>query len=121
LSLELARLAACAATNKTLEETTILEVSGLVSITEYFVITAGRNERQVHAILDEIGATLRAAGEGPPRHVEGQHDGRWVLVDYGSFVVHIFEAESREFYGLERLWSDAPRIAFDLADISARS
>lgn len=112
LSLELARVAAEAATAKTLEETIILNVADLISITEYFVITAGRNERQVRAIVDEIGLRCRAEGLGPPRHVEGLDDGKWVLVDYGSFVVHVFDAEARKYYGLERLWSDAERVPF---------
>lgn len=114
MSLEFARIAAEAATAKTLEETLIMDVSDLIAITEYFVVTAGRNERQVRSIVDEIGARCRASGLGPPRQIEGLQDGKWVLVDYGSFVVHIFEAESREYYGLERLWSDAPRVSFEL-------
>ena len=120
MSLEFARLAAEAATSKTLEETFILDVSELIAITEYFVVTAGRNERQVRSIVDEIGARCRAAGLGPPRQVEGLRDGKWVRVDYGSFVVHIFEAEAREYYGLERLWSDAVRVPFSY-EMSASS
>lgn len=110
MSLEFARLAAEASAAKTLEETIILDVSELIGITEYFVVTAGRNERQVRSIVDEIGFRCRNAGLGPPRQIEGLHDGRWVLVDYGSFVVHVFDAEAREYYSIERLWSDAERI-----------
>jgi len=110
LSLDFARLAAEAATAKTLEETIILDVSELIGITEYFIVTAGRNERQVRSIVDEIGFRCRSAGLGPPRQIEGLHDGKWVLVDYGSFVVHVFDAESRAYYSIERLWSDAERI-----------
>lgn len=110
MSLEFARLAAEAAVAKTLEETLILDVSELIGITEYFVITAGRNERQVRSIVDEISHRCRGAGLGHPRQIEGLHDGKWVLVDYGSFVVHIFDAEAREYYSIERLWSDADRI-----------
>jgi len=110
LSLDFARLAAKAATAKTSEETIILDVSDLIGITEYFVITAGRNERQVRAIVDEIGARCKEAGLGPPRQVEGLHDGTWVLVDYGSFVVHVFDAEARSYYNIERLWSDAEQV-----------
>ena len=110
MSLDFARLAAEAATAKTLEETIILDVSELIGITEYFIVTAGRNERQVRSIVDEIGFRCRKAGLGPPRQIEGLRDGKWVLVDYGSFVVHVFDAESRAYYAIERLWSDAERI-----------
>jgi len=110
LSLDFARLAAEAATAKTLEETIILDVSELIGITEYFVVTAGRNERQVRSIVDEIDFRCRNAGLGPPRQTEGLRDGKWVLVDYGSFVVHVFDSESRAYYSIERLWADAERI-----------
>jgi len=110
LSLDFARLAAEAAVAKTLEETIILDVSELIGITEFFIVTAGRNERQVRSIVDEIGLRCRNAGLGPPRQIEGLKDGKWVLVDYGSFVVHVFDAESRDYYSIERLWSDAERI-----------
>ena len=110
MSLDFARLAAEAAVAKTLEETIILDVSELIGITEFFIVTAGRNERQVRSIVDEIGLRCRNAGLGPPRQIEGLKDGKWVLVDYGSFVVHVFDAESRDYYSIERLWSDAERI-----------
>ncbi len=110
MSLDFARLAAEAAVAKTLEETIILDVSELIGITEFFIVTAGRNERQVRSIVDEIGLRCRNAGLGPPRQIEGLKDGKWVLVDYGSFVVHVFDAEAREYYSIERLWSDAERI-----------
>ncbi len=113
MSLDFARLAADAAVAKTLEETIILDVSELIGITEYFVVTAGRNERQVRSIVDEIGLRCRNAGLGPPRQIEGLKDGTWVLVDYGSFVVHVFDAKAREYYSIERLWSDAERIPLD--------
>lgn len=105
--------AAEAAVAKTLEPTVILRVGDLISITEHFVITAGRNDRQVRAIVDEVGRRCRGEGLGPPRHVEGLAEGKWVLIDYGDFVVHVFDAEAREYYGLERLWSDAETVPFE--------
>ena len=114
MSLEFARLAAEAALAKTLEETVILDVGELIGITEYFVVTAGRNERQVRAIVDEISLRCRIEGLGHPRQVEGLHDSKWVLVDYGSFVVHIFDAEARDYYRIERLWADAERVPISL-------
>ncbi len=115
MSLELAIVAANAAADKTLDETLLLDVGGQIAITDYFVITSVRNDRQVRAVLDEVGARVRAAGGPPPRQVEGLADLRWVLMDYGSFVVHVFHAEAREFYGLERLWADAPRVEHEPA------
>jgi len=115
LSLELAIVAAGAAAAKTLDGTVVLDVGEHIAITDYFVITSGRNDRQVRAILDEVGAAVRAAGGPPPRQVEGLSDLRWVLIDFGSFVVHVFHAEARDFYGLERLWADAPRVELEPA------
>jgi ribosome-associated protein len=115
LSRELAIVAADAAAAKTLEDTVVLDVAAHIAITDYFVVTSGRNDRQVRAILDQVGAAVRAAGGPRPRQVEGLTDLRWVLMDYGSFVVHVFHAEAREFYGLERLWADAPRVEHEAA------
>ena len=115
MSLELAIVAAHAAAEKTLDETVLLDVGEHIAITDYFVVTSGRNDRQVRAILDEVGAQVRAAGGSPPRQVEGRGDLRWVLMDYGSFVVHVFQTEAREFYGLERLWADSPRVEYEPA------
>jgi ribosome-associated protein len=115
LSLELAIVAANAAADKTDDETLLLDVGGQIAITDYFVITSARNDRQVRAVLDAVGEQVRAAGGAPPRQVEGLGDLRWVLMDYGSFVVHVFHAEAREFYGLERLWADAARVDLEPA------
>ena len=93
-----------------MEETVVLEVGPLIGITDYFVITAGRNDRQVRAIVDEITSRVRAAGGGWVRRVEGLQAAAWVLLDFGDFVVHVFDAEARTYYGLERLWGDAPRL-----------
>jgi ribosome-associated protein len=113
LSLELALTAARAASAKTLEETVVLDVGDLIAITEYFVVTSGRNERQVRSIVDEVDRQCKAAGSGPARQVEGLTEGRWVLMDFGDVVIHVFDSEAREFYGLERLWSDADRVGVD--------
>ena len=113
MTLELARIAARAASSKTLEETVLLDVGELVGITEHFVITGGRNDRQVKAVVDEVSRQLREAAGGAPRRVEGLPAAQWVLLDYGDFVVHVFSSEAREYYSLERLWSDAPRLEFD--------
>ena len=96
-----------------MEPTTLLDVGEIISITDYFVVSAGRNDRQVRAIVDEVSRQLRAAGAGPPRQTEGLSDSKWVLLDYGDFVVHVFDNEARAFYGLERLWGDAAAVTFE--------
>ena len=110
MSLEQALAAARAAGEKTLDETVVLDVGEHLAITDYFVITSGRNDRQVRSIVDEIDRRLRMTGGGPPRQVEGLDAAEWVLVDYGDFVVHVFSPEARDLYALERLWADSTRI-----------
>ena len=120
MSLGLATIAARAASGKTLEETLILDVGELIGITDHFVITGGRNDRQVRAVLDEVQKAVRAAG-GKLLRSEGLRDLKWVLLDYGDFVVHVFEQEARSYYGLERLWADSDRLEFDLEGDDALS
>ncbi len=106
-------IAARAASAKTLEETVALDVGDLIGITDYFVITAGRNDRQVRAIVDEVSRQVREQTGATVRQSEGLESMSWVLLDYGDFVVHVFDLESRALYALERLWADAPRVALD--------
>jgi len=105
-------VAARAAGSKTLEDTVILDVGELIVITDYFVVTSGRNDRQVRAIVDEISKQVRESG-GNAKHMEGLEHASWVLLDYGDFIVHVFSAEAREYYALERLWGDAHRIDWE--------
>ena len=84
----------------------------MLAVTEYFVITNGENARQVRAIVDEVEKKVAEAGGPKPLRVEGLDALEWVLLDYGSFVVHVFTAEQRAFYKLERLWSDCPRLDY---------
>jgi len=114
-----ARTAANAASAKGGEDTVILEVGSILAITDAFVVTAGHNTRQVKTIADEVEARLKADGGISPLRVEGTGDARWILMDYGDLVVHVFLDETREFYDLERLWADAPRVEWE--DESARS
>jgi ribosome-associated protein len=85
----------------------------LFGLTDAFVITSGKNPRQVRTISDEVERQLKLAGAGGPLWVEGRDDARWVLLDYGDFVVHVFLEEARDFYDLEHLWGDAPRWSWD--------
>ncbi|MGI8807885.1 MAG: ribosome silencing factor [Acidimicrobiales bacterium] len=116
---EWARTAARAASAKGGEDTVIIEVGAVLAITDAFVITSGRNSRQVKTIADDVEARLKAEGGIKPLRVEGLSDSHWVLLDYGDLVVHVFLDETREYYDLERLWSDAPRVAWE--DEAARN
>ena len=114
-----ARVAARAAASKGGDDTIILEVGKVLAITESFVITSGRNTRQVASIAEEVEAQLKAEAGIRPLRIEGKAQAEWVLLDFGDFVVHAFLDETRHYYDLERLWSDAPRIEWE--DSSARS
>ena len=116
---EWARTAARAASAKGGEDTVIIEVGLVLAITDAFVITSGRNVRQVKTIAEEVEAKLKAEGGIKPIRVEGLGDSQWILLDYGDLVVHVFLDETREYYDLERLWSDAPRVAWE--DEAARN
>jgi ribosome-associated protein len=116
---EWARTAARAASAKGGEETVIIEVGAVLAITDAFVITSGRNTRQVKTIAEEVEAKLKSEGGISPLRVEGLGDSQWVLLDYGDLVIHVFLDETREYYDLERLWSDAPRVAWE--DEAARN
>jgi ribosome-associated protein len=114
-----ARTAARAAASKGGEDTIVLEVGQILAITESFVITSGRNHRQVAAIAEEVEAQVKAFAGIRPLRTEGLAQAEWVLLDYGDFVVHAFLDETRHYYDLERLRSDAPRIEWE--DSAARS
>lgn len=107
-----ALIAARAASSKKAQDIVILDVGELINITDYFVICSGANERQVATVVEEIEKELRGKGAKPFRR-EGEREQRWVLLDYFDLVIHVFHAEEREFYDLERLWKDAPRVPFD--------
>lgn len=109
----MSRIAARAAASKGGDETIILEVGRILAITDAFVITSGRNRRQVKAIADEVETELKAAGGPSPLRVEGLADAEWVLIDFGDFVVHDFLEPVRAYYELERLWADAPRLSWE--------
>ena len=105
-------LAARAADSKLGDQTVILSVGDALGITEAFVITSGGNARQVRTIANEVELQLKKAEGRAPIRIEGLDDARWVLMDYGDFLVHVFVDEAREYYDLEHLWADAPRIAW---------
>ena len=98
-----------AAEGRKAQDLRVLALSGISSLADYFLFCSGNNERQVQAIADAVVERLRA-DKIRPHHVEGYHPGRWVLLDYGDFVVHVFDESTRAFYALEKLWADAPDV-----------
>jgi ribosome-associated protein len=109
---QLCVVAARAAADKKGDDTVILAVEPLLKITDAFVITSGTNARQVRTIADEVEEKVKQNGGPSPLRIEGLDDARWILMDYGDFVVHVFLDEVRKFYDLERLWADAERWPF---------
>ena len=107
---EWASHAARAADDKLGRDTIIIDVGDVLSITDFFVISSAPTSRQVRAIAEEIEEQLTILDGPKPIRVEGRGDNRWILMDFGGFVVHILDDEYRAFYDLERLWSDCPRI-----------
>jgi len=105
-----ARHAARAADDKLGRDTIIIAVGEVISVTDFFVISSAQTSRQVRAIAEEIEEQLTILDGPKPLRVEGRTDNRWILMDFGGFVVHILDDEYRAFYDLERLWSDCPRI-----------
>lgn len=99
-----------AAIDKKAENLKLLDLSKISGFADYFVICSGMSDRQVQAIADSVEKHLKAQGVRT-RAYEGYQDGRWVLMDFGDVVVHVFQDALREYYDLEGLWSDAPRVA----------
>ncbi len=98
------------ATDKKASDVLLLEIGRLTSIADYFVICSGGSERQIKAVTDEIEEKLKGEDGLSPVHVEGTPSSGWVLLDYGDVIVHVFATAEREFYRLERIWSDAPVV-----------
>jgi ribosome-associated protein len=101
--------AARAALAKKAEDAVVLDLRAAADFTDFFVLVSGTNQRQLVAIADAVVEALRAEGRRPT-HVEGYPRGEWILLDYDSFVVHIFTPRTRGFYDLERLWGGAKRM-----------
>ncbi|MEO7122154.1 MAG: ribosome silencing factor [Lacisediminihabitans sp.] len=112
-ALDLLQIAALAADSKQAEDLVALDVSGPLPLTDVFLLVTGRNERNVVAIAGEIEDRLIAGGNKPLRR-EGRSEGRWILLDFGDLIVHVFHEEDRVYYSLERLWKDCPVIPIDL-------
>ena len=102
--------AAAAADERKGADTVVIDVGDMLVVTDLFVITHGNNARQVRSITEGVEELLKRAGGPSPLRVEGADDRQWVLLDYGPFVVHVFDAERRALYQLERLWGDCPLL-----------
>ena len=98
-----------AALDKKAQETLILDLRHTPAFTDFFVLCSGQNTRQVQAIADAVEQALRARGVRPS-HIEGYNRAEWILMDFFTFIVHVFTPQTRAFYSLERLWGDAERI-----------
>lgn len=117
-SISIARTAAKAASDKIGQDIIALDVSERLAITDVFVIASASNERQVNAIVDGIEEELHKHDLKPVRR-EGRSEGRWVLLDYATVVIHVQHEEDRVFYALERLWKDCPPIDLQLDEAPA--
>ncbi|WP_206476394.1 ribosome silencing factor [Microbacterium sp. KRD172] len=115
---EMLQLAASAAVSKGGEDLVALNVSEPLPLVDIFLIVTGNSERNVAAIADEIEDTLLEAGHKRVRR-EGRQEARWVLLDFGDLIVHVFHGEERLYYGLERLWKDCPVVPIDVAETAA--
>lgn len=109
--LQWVRVAVQAADDKQGRNTEAFFVGEILGITDWFVVTSGGSSRQVRAIMEGVEEEIAKAGGPRPLRIEGQETLTWVLMDYGAFVVHVFSDEARDYYDLERLWKDVPRLS----------
>ncbi len=120
-SINAIRIAAAAADRIKAENIVAFDVSDLLAITDIMMIASASNERQVLAIAEEVEKDLYLHAHLSVRSREGLTDGQWVLLDYGDFVVHIMHEDSRDYYGLERLWRDQPAIDLELGTVTSEA
>ena len=114
------RVAVAAAVDKKAIDLDVLAVSQLTSIADYFILCSATSERQAQAIADGVLEKLRSDLDVKPLLVEGTTPGRWILLDFGDFIFHVFTEDCRRFYGLERLWGDAPNVTADFVPAAER-
>lgn len=108
-SKEMVKLAVAALEDKKAEDIKIIDITEVSVLADYFVIASGMNRNQVQALVDNVEESLGKAGY-PSRQVEGYQSANWILLDYGDIIVHVFDAENRLFYDLERIWRDGKMI-----------
>ena len=107
---EMALIAAKALDDKKGKEISAIEITNLTTLADYFVIASGTSNTQINALCDAVEKDLKEKANEDPLRREGYRDGTWVLLDYGCICIHVFSPEAREFYSLERLWSDAAPV-----------
>jgi ribosome-associated protein len=115
VAIHLAFLCARVAADNKARDVVVLDMRGITPLYDYFVLATGGSRRQIHTMAEEIDAGMAAAGEAR-RGIEGYESARWVVQDYGDIVVHLFDAETRQYYGLDDLWADAKPL--DWQDIA---
>ncbi len=98
----------------------VLDLRALTDVFDYFVVATGSSRRQLHAMADEIEQVMKHEMHDARRGVEGYEDGRWIVLDYGDVVVHLFDAESREYWDIEQLWSGCKHVALPTATGAGR-
>ena len=108
----LVRAAVDGAAEMSAERVVVLDVGDVLAITDWFIIASAPNVRRVRRIAELMEEHVKAAGGGGPIRTEGLDDAKWILLDFGEFVAHVFHEPTREYYDLERLWSDVPRHEF---------
>ncbi len=108
---EIIKISANALNNKKAKDLNVLKVDDLTALTEYFVIATAASSTHVHSLADEVEEKLKEAGVSP-HHIEGRTTG-WIVLDYSSVIVHIFTPDRREFYNLDKMWSDAVPLNLD--------
>jgi ribosome-associated protein len=114
------RVAVSAALDKKAMDVDVLSVAELTSIADYFILSSATTERQAQAVADAVLEKLRKELKVKPLLVEGTPPGRWILLDFGDFIFHVFTEECRRFYGLERLWGDAPNVTAEFSEEAVR-
>ncbi|AWG01312.1 ribosome silencing factor [Clavibacter michiganensis] len=119
-ALDLLKVAASAADSKQAIDLVALDVSGPLPLTDVFLIASARNERNAQAVADEIEDKMIEAGAKPLRR-EGKSEGRWILLDFGDVVAHVFTEEDRMYYSLERLWKGCPVVALEIEPTASAS
>ena len=109
-SKELAIFAARAMNERRGSKITVLMVEDLTTITDFFIVGTGNSRIQTQAMADNVDEVIRKEAGIRPNRIEGMQEGRWILMDYGNIIIHIFQEDERNFYSLERLWADAPAL-----------
>lgn len=106
---EMTKIAIAALEGKKAEDISVIDISGVSVLADYFIIANGNNKSQVQALIDSVEEKLGRAGHNP-KNVEGYQTGNWILMDYGDVIVHVFDRQNRLFYDLERIWRDGKKV-----------